>query len=140
LLLAGLSAPVAAVIPAALARAVGPDPVFALKEVESRAWDALGDSIDKLGEAEKAHWADRTDIAAERRKDEADERNSLACDAAEEAELAVFSATPTTVAGLFAIMDLFKAREWDMISSPHDEMLEGIFDAVRALLTDAGKV
>jgi hypothetical protein len=139
LLLAGLSAPVGAVMPAALARASGPDPVFALIEAENQAFDALNVSIHELGKAEQAHWAKRDDIVAERRKDEADERNGAALDVAMDAAHAVYRAIPTTAAGLLAMIRLFEDREMEIVGRPQDEMLEGIFNAVRILLTTEGR-
>jgi hypothetical protein len=37
------------------------------------------------------------------------------------------------------MMEAFKAREWDFINQPHADMLDGIFEAARALLTAAGR-
>ncbi len=69
---------------------------------------------------------------------EADARREEASRLHQEALEAVFHVTPTTRAGLIAMMDLFDKREMVNVGEPHDDMIVNIFCAARAYLDPVG--
>lgn len=126
----------------AVLAAAEPDPVFALMEQERVLWDAYGDAISFTSEAEEAFYDLRArdegaSQAALDLKRVVRERYALQHEAGERASdalLDVMSATPTTAAGLLAMMDLFWDRQRDFISEPMESYLEGLFSGVRAVV------